>query len=498
MTRTIQKVGANDPCPCGRLKKYKSCCRGTRDWETMLAGGGSAAIRHMSTRNKNRIFINMVLDALQIDSEERAPEFPDFKRAFTSAAVRKIYEAIQFVWPDGDDLKRVLAEEAEQTSGLYVGQYEPDLILRGVTRHSLYADRILLIDPLPYPDRLRDEFNPLVHPEEHRANTLQWISVWFAMLPWIEEGIVGFVRAPGDFYPELYLKSIAITEKRHKHPELIKLRQTDVGRMLGSRGHEAFREHIMLSYSDHQLREMAREHDPAASDEAIEALIRDIQRRRDRHPYFLHPEPHQGGRRSSEFYSISSGTNYEEAKLIALHSRSYVMTDLRVRWKEIEIDREESGIDAEAWSPFAKAFHGLPLKFLDSVPVAAALAIRKEGRLESLRYFLRRVWHATAKTTPFDDANVPALAAELTAKVSEADAEWRKIDRDLLKWLGAEAAGGLLAAAPLVASGQAAFAGAAAILAGAATVTHSTMKRRAYKLEYPAGFFVDLAKGRYQ
>ncbi len=173
------------------------------------------------------------------------------------------------------------------------------------------------------------------------------------------------------------------------------------------------------------------------------------------------------------------------------------MTDLRVRWREIEVDRSESGIDAEAWSPFAKAFNGVPFKFLDAVPLDAALAIRREGRLEPMRNFLRKVWGATSKTSPFDDANIPALAGELDEKIREADSEWRKIDRDLIKLVAAQTIGGLLAAGPLVASGYAAWLGAAATLAGVGDLVQSTMRRTEYRLEYPAGFFVDLRSGRY-
>jgi hypothetical protein len=194
---------------------------------------------------------------------------------------------------------------------------------------------------------------------------------------------------------------------------------------------------------------------------------------------------------------VSSGTNYELAKLIALHTGSYLMTDLRPRWKEMELDRLESDVQAAEWSPFAKAWQNLPFKFLDSVPLDAALAIRKEGRLESLRLFLRKVWAATAKTEPFDDKNIPLLAAELDAKVREAEVEWKKIDRELLQTLAAPATAGVLASGPLIAAGHAAFVGAAAVLLGGLTLAQSKKKRAEYKLTYPAGFFVDLEKGRY-
>ena len=32
------KIGRNQPCPCGIRKKYKNCCRGRVDWGTIIAG----------------------------------------------------------------------------------------------------------------------------------------------------------------------------------------------------------------------------------------------------------------------------------------------------------------------------------------------------------------------------------------------------------------------------------------------------------------------------
>jgi hypothetical protein len=450
------------------MKKYKVCCRGKVDWETLPLSDTASAVRHLTTRGKNRFFLNLVLDALQLDTHEGAIDMPNFKRAFTSAAVKKIFEAVRFVWPDGEDLKRVLRQEAAQTSGLYIGHYGLELVRRGVTRHSLYADRILLVDPLLHPNSTRDEFNPILNPAMHRTSTLKWISLWLSLEPWIEEGIVGFVRAPGDFYPDLALKSFEMTRTRFaRHPELLKLydEQAQAEKLLPH--FASFKEQILLTTPDSIIRSKVCEREPASTDAQVEAVIAAVHRQREAHPNFLGPErPNES---YHEMLQLSTGTNYEQAKLIALHSSSYVMTDLRVRLREIEVDRSDSGVDSEAWSPFSKAFQGLSFNFLDAVPLDAALAIRREGRLESMRHFLRKVWNATAKTSPFDDAHIPALAAELDEKIREAAVEWKKIDRELVSRIGMQGVPGLMAAGPLIASGYAAFVGAAAVLAGEST-----------------------------
>jgi hypothetical protein len=73
-----------------------------------------------------------------------------------------------------------------------------------------------------------------------------------------------------------------------------------------------------------------------------------------------------------------------------------------------------------------------------------------------------------------------------------------ELDADLVKLLAAESATGVLAGAPLVATGAAiwlAAVGAAAVL-GAGSVAHSTMRRSAHEVSIRR-VFVDLKEGRY-
>ena len=158
------------------------------------------------------------------------------------------------------------------------------------------------------------------------------------------------------------------------------------------------------------------------------------------------------------------------------------------RWREIELDRAKAKIDERKWSPFAKAFHNAPIKYLDNVPLESARLLRKEERLEDMRGFLRKVWRASGDDS-FNSANVDNLTAELLEHVREAEDEWRKIDRDLIKWLGGAGALGSLigagtgswlpAVATTVSSGLAALA--------AAKHAHLSLDKR-----FPAGFFLKL------
>ena len=191
------------------------CCEGKVPWPTLLASGTvGEVVPNLSVQGKNLFFLDQLAGALQLD-DLKPSSLVSFKRAFTPAAVQRIYEATTMVWTGMDDLVRGLRSEADRSSALYVGLYDVARILQGVTRHSLYAERILLIDPFVNPLLVADEYNPLLHPEEHAQTALRWSLLWFTMAPWIEADLVHFVRAPESFDSSLRFKAAQITQKRY-------------------------------------------------------------------------------------------------------------------------------------------------------------------------------------------------------------------------------------------------------------------------------------------
>jgi len=481
------------------LAKFKHRCLGTVPWDYLNANDRTQAIRHLATRGKNKLFLHLVLGALQIDTEKGPLARPDFKRAFTSKAVREIHEAVITVWPDFSDLQRVLAGESGQTSGLYIGMYEPARVERGLTRHSLYADRILLVDPILDARRVSEQFNPLLHPGMHRTSTLKSVTLWLTLMPWIEQGLVGFVRAPGDLNPELERAADDRTRSRHeRHPELATLIAASAKSEAHGPEYDEFMEDVMLTMPDDQMARKIREEQPGITEDALNSFLEHIRRRRDDHSYHLAPEAGEAGR--NELMMVSTGTNYEQAKLISTITDSYVMTDLAPRWREIELDREDSGFDFSAWTPFAKAFQDVPFKFLDGVPLDAALALRAENRLEGLRSFLRRTWDHTPKAEPFAPSAPASFAAELEGEVRAAEAEWTKIEAELVSMVTKQGATLAFGAASLIATGTVGWGAAVLAIAGAIAgggALSGGLKMAGYKTEYPASFFVDLRDGKY-
>lgn len=183
-------MGRNDPCPCGSTKKYKACCLGKTDWEKLATAPPKVASCHLSLRGKNIGFVNGILAALQMDRFTPKTSFAEVKRAFTPRVVQEIFSLIAELWPDLDDFERCIQTESTTVTALYTGQYEPEAVFKAITRLALYCDKIYLVDPFVRPESVRDEFNPLLHPEEHRANAIKFTFLWMSLAPWIEANIV--------------------------------------------------------------------------------------------------------------------------------------------------------------------------------------------------------------------------------------------------------------------------------------------------------------------
>jgi hypothetical protein len=298
-----------------------------------------------------------------------------------------------------------------------------------------YSERIFLVDPFAYAPQMRQEFSPVIHPEQHRGNAVRNTYLWMSLAPWIEAGIVCFVRTPGDFDSSIEREVFEI--EREKIADNAQLRaviekQTEKEMRTVGAFDRNFGEYFLLRHSNEKLLEILKDY-PGENPFSSEEFLRYIQHRRDEHPYFVESLPGQHG----EFLLSTSGSSYEMAKRICALGDFHIITDYQSRWLELELDFAFVSENLRNWSPFSKSFHSANLKVLDKVPLPSALKLRQERRLESLRLFLRKVWRSSREAEMFAEENAVNLAAELNEKIREAESEYKKIDQELVTWFGA-------------------------------------------------------------
>lgn len=481
----MNDIGRNEECPCGSGRKYKRCCLGNVDWGRLRGRPFREHIPFLSLRGRNIAFLAELLDALQIDSFAPNTSYAEYKKAFTPNAVRRIYESVPILWPSHADYARCMEREKKDSSALYTGSYEPQDVFAALSRHSLYTERIFLTDPFIDPRRVSAKYNPLNHPEQYRAEAIKWSHMWLSLYPWIQAGIVSFIRPPADFIPGMWQTIYERQHRRFEQPELRQLADAQVEKAVDSISafDRGTMENFFLRHTDEYFRETYA--DIPEPKPSLDEFLQYIQKRRDDHPYFVESLENQDG----EILIQQTGACYELAKIICAQTNSHVITNLDTRWKEIELDRPNLTGEIALWSPFAKALQNSELQILNSSSLEAALKLRNENRLEGMRLFFRRVWNACKDPNEFLDPNALNLTVELDERVAEAKSEWKKIDQDLFKWFGA-------AGTALVAGAFANFlpAALAAGVGGTFGMIDAQIKRSAFRERYPAAFFLDLKR----
>jgi hypothetical protein len=483
------KVSPNDPCPCWSGKKFKKCCHGRIDWETVLRSGKDH-LQLMSIRGRNLLFANAISDALGLDPTAEELSLSNYKMAFTPSAVRRIYESITEIWPRDTNIQSLLERTQTDVSGLYIGDYHPSYVSRALVRHSVYANKILLVDPFPHPYILSNEYNPLLNPEQHRTQTLKNVNFYMSILPWIDAGLVEFIRTPADFDRHLNFESMLRAKTLVANPQLQPALAATVDD-LKNRHYKTEALHAMLlSAPDSYIRGIFKELSLGDKKYTEDDFLEYIHSIRDNDPDFL--EPLGTGPKSAQLHMVSSGGNYEMASVAARMSGSYLFTDLQAKWAMIEHDRANNNAENVVWSPFAKALQNTKLHYLNNLSLDHALKLRSEGRLEGLRAFLTRVWEKARGNEPFNEQGAIHLATDLTEAVNDAEGEWNEIKKDVVKIVGSSASAGFISAGPVIASGHALWLAAASAVGAASVAIWSRFQRKAYLNKHPAAFFMDL------
>ncbi len=482
-------LNSNQPCPCGSATKYKKCCKGKIDWEDILRKRPSDGIPHLTVRGRNLGFLNRVDSILGLSGTPN-PHWGNVKEAMSVNVVRDIAEAVTQFWPKNTDVSEALKRSNRSNiAALHLGtQQSPEYVLNTVARHALYADKILIFDPIVHPLSVKPEFSALHNPQEHVFNTLKHLRTWYALSPWIEAGIVELIRGPSDFDHRLQWDLIVHAEQRGSRVEnLDGAIAQDIENLMESSESNDLKLLYVLGLPDHQLAQMFLSAEKSTSTVGVDDFIRYVRSEEQKHPYFIKVEV--DGKRVSQITTTTSGASYAEGSMVANITNSYLFTDLRSRWMEVQNDRAISA-SARIWDPFSKAFSDAKIPTFESIPLEFALRLRQEGRLDALRSFLRQVWKA-GQISDFDEREAAMFADKFKDELQIAKSEWTKINSDLVKWVGAES---------LVASVAAAFSTGEIIpaagwaLAATAQIASSTLNRHNFRKRYPAAMFLGINK----
>lgn len=472
------KYGRNDPCPCGKLLKYKHCCAAKGiDFSKFTR---EEHIRHLTLRGKNLLFLDNLYYILDLHKNRTKLKTWDdliveVKKALTPNAVSSIHQCIPLIWPDRDDYIRSTELEKENSPGLFIGSYVFDSTLSLVNKYGLYENKIMMIDPVSDHRTMADKYSPEAHPEMHLLETLNTVLIWMEFEPWINSGFVAFTRNPAEFDYKMMTETRKITEDRYGSVPELRDAKDDV--IVPSEIKDRFMQQMMLLTPDSTTLKYLR-------DEKIDerAAIGYINHLRITSPYYM------DGIREGQLLRFNSGANYELGKHLSNMINGHILTDLRVRWLEMEYDRKSNGIQNCDWEVFSRHFQQVPLPYLNGLRTIDVMRLRNDGHLDSMRRFLNKLWLRSSPDSATEQHVIEQLSLELDDEVGKASYEWKNIDKNLAKWfvpniptLGMQ----LLAGTPWWITGV------TAAVTGTVAVAESITKHKNFQKSYPAGFFLE-------
>ena len=469
----MPSLGRNDPCHCGSGRKYKKCCL---PLEQGRPGRGELAASAQTLREKNKALMAATSEIFGL-----VRPWEKVKASLCDAQISEFYTFVADLWPVRTDLNSLMPAPDSTLRALYLGENEPEAMLENVFRFCLYSDQIVLLNPFDNPNVIADQFNPIYHPGEWKLQTLRLIFHLASLAPWIDAGLVILLPDPGDFNRQLRVKTWDLAQERLKGwaPSPDDIENTQIKR-------RTMRTLLLAprQYFDRKLRET----NPGITDDRVREVLDYIEQQRQADPLLLNETL---DRMPTQIMATRTGANLEMGMYICQATGAFPYTNLRFRWKEILSAGRELDPTAQLWSPLTNAFQRLRFKFLDKVDSEFACSIRREGRLEGFRSYLRKLW-ATLGGEP-DTSRSEALARdfcdELTQAFNEAKAEWDAIDRDLLKWSVPTLGGALTTGALSLTLPAAGF-----VVAGIAELIQATMKRREFRKKVPMSVFIDLLR----
>jgi hypothetical protein len=126
------------------------------------------------------------------------------------------------------------------------------------------------------------------YPEHYRSTSIRMARIWLQFVDWIDEGLVEFIRTPGDFDRGLWLRIMNTEKQRFEaSEELANLaREFTIEKKASPEFDEMKRHNSLLFPPDSYLRRTLRELHPNMSPDAEEAVMTRIAVEREEHPYY--------------------------------------------------------------------------------------------------------------------------------------------------------------------------------------------------------------------
>lgn len=418
------KIGRNAPCPCGSGRKYKKCCGDNRNSNQINS------IDEYNLEQRTTIMYNAMGDIFCFN---KAKEWKDIKKYITSDRIKEFYKIIATLWPAKTDVSKLFPTPNDnKLRALYIGRHDPVFILKNIVRYTLYTDEILVFSPFLNPWCIRPEHNPIDNPGQYKTDMLQSIAFMQELAPWIFSGHVKLIPDPGDFNYKLRITTWDMAKKRNEKKTIIQKGDLDEDIKLAKK---RFSYSALFNAPEEYRRKIIKQAQPNISEKETDALLEHMKNTVENDPYTINESLRESGNQLMRF---TTGANLEMGLYVSYLTGAYLYTDWKPRWREI-LSVQRNADNSSIWSPLTNAFQALDFQFLNNVSNNFACSLRKDGRLESFRIFLRKMWGEISKNEA-EISNPLAVAKNFTDELKDeyqkAKVDWNDIDKSLLEKMG--------------------------------------------------------------
>jgi len=419
-TPTKDKVGRNEPCPCGSGRKYKKCCQNKPESERPSS-------TEYSIRERNIILFNAATEILGLS---KGKTWEDVRRELSDEHVREIHNVVASLWPIETNLMDLLPHpDTNVLRALYAGLVDPRMMLRNVAGFSLYVDEIMVVSPFTNPACVAEEYSPVTSPTQYKQETIKNVLLLMQLAPFINAGIVHLIPDPCDFDYKLRKNTWDMAKERLKGWEP---RSEDYEEFK-----QFFREDYMRSLwglPEESLKRQIKKAVPEIPDSEMTKVIEAIEKMRIRDSLAL-LQPVLPGEEGAQLSKFQFSPNLELGLFLSQITGSLIYTDNLQRWSEILGAGDSGGVSCnDGWEPVAKYLSTLRWTFLNQVDPYVTLAIRHSGKLGTIRKVLRQLWMNLQSTHGSESVDVMArrIVGDLKDAYATAQSDWRSIKKELV------------------------------------------------------------------
>ena len=338
-------------------------------------------INNASIKDRNLWMYKAIFDIFGIN---KGKDWYHIRKSINETKVKHFYEVLHTLWHPNTEILNLIPKPDNKLTGLFLGICDHRLIDSNIISYLLYTDKVIMISPLPNPWFMKDDYNPIKHPEQYIDKTIYDLNLLLKIFPLVAQEVIELIPNPCDFIPELRFPSIEMAEKRlKKYPPgkeeleyLGPLRSHDRLSLLVRLPKKMLRLYVENNFKDLDCNDKKK-------------LVHYIINKRKIDPY-VNVSKFNKNKNDNQMLHMQLGGNLEIGFLIAQLTGSYILTDMPFKNKEFL-----SAVIEPIWDnsvlEMMKPLSNFDFPFFRVIDASFLLYIRNKGRFSAFRGFINRL-----------------------------------------------------------------------------------------------------------